>query len=94
MNNDFLKPIYTEKDLSTYEDYINSPDFKPHKNNTFSSLLKNSKGNTIKIYIAVGNQLTVRQGRLLEVFDDYIAILQNREKLFIKLTEIKFIAMI
>ncbi len=94
MNDNFLKPIFNETDLTLYENFINSPEFKNTKSETFSSLLKNSVGKNIKIYIAVGNQLTARQGKLLDVFNDYIILSQNREKLAIKLCEIKFVSTI
>ena len=92
MNDNFLKPIYNENDLETYENFINSPDFKSTKNETFSSFLKNLVKRNIKIYIVIGNQLTVRQGKLLEVFSDYIILSHGREKLVFKLCEIKFIS--
>ena len=94
MNDNLLKPILNENDLLAYENLINSPDFKKERNETFSSLLKNSVGQNIKIHMVVGNQLTTRQGKLLGVYNDYIAVTQNREKLAIKLNEIKFISMV
>ena len=94
MNDNFLQPIFNENDLSAYEKFINSPELKTKKRENFSAFLKNSIGKSIKLYIAVGNQLTARHGRLLNVFEDYIVLLQNREKTVIKLTEIKFITML
>ena len=92
MKEEYLKPILNENDLVSYENFINSSDFSKPKNQTFSSLLKNSVGKNIKIYIVVGNGLTAKYGKLLSVFDDYIMLFQNREKTAIKLTEIKFIS--
>lgn len=92
MNNNFLQPIFNEKDLTVYENFINSNDFKNAKNETFSSFLNNSIGKNVKIYVAVGNQLTARQGKLLGVYSDYLIITQNREKIAIRLSEIKFIS--
>lgn len=92
MNDNFLQPIYNENDLSAYENFINSPDFKINKNETFSSLLKNSVGKNIKIYMVIGNQLNQRQGKLLGVHNDYLTLTQNREKIAIKLCEIKFVS--
>ena len=94
MNDNYLQPLYSENDLKIYESFLNSPDFSKPKSQTFNSLLKNSIGKNIKVYIAVGNQLTARQGKLLTVFDDYIMLSQSREKTAIKLTEIKFISTI
>lgn len=92
MNDNFLQPIYNEKDLATYERYINLPDFKTTKSETFSSFLQSSIGKNVKIYITVGNQLNNRQGKLSGVFSDYLTLSQNCEKIAIKLSEIKFIS--
>ncbi len=92
MNNNFLQPIFNEKDLTVYENFINSNDFKNAKNETFSSFLNNSIGKNIKIYVAVGNQLTARQGKLLGVYSNYLIITKNHEKIAIRLSEIKFIS--
>ena len=92
MNENILKPIMNENDLEFYGNFINSPDFKRERNETFFSLLKNSVSKNIKIYMVVGNQLITRQGKILGVYSDYITLLQNREKLAIKLCEIKFIS--
>ncbi len=94
MNDNFLKPIYNENDLEAYDNFINSPDFKSTKTETFASLLECSMGKSIKIFIAVGNQLIARQGKLLGVFNDYLTLLGNREKISIKLCDIKFISII
>lgn len=90
MNDNFPIPIFSDDDLTVYENYINSLN-KPN-NNTFCELLKGHIGKSIKIYMVFGNQLTARQGKLLNVFDDYIILCKNREKLAIKLSEIKFIS--
>lgn len=94
MYDNFLQPIYNENDLTIYENYINSPDFKDTKNETFSSLLNSSIGKAVKIYIVVGNQLNVRQGKLSGVFNDYLTLFLNRQKFAIKLCEIKFISIL
>ena len=91
MDNNFPVPIFSENDLEIYENFINSPDFNAVQTPNFSSFLKSLNGKNIKIYITVGNQLTYRQGRLLNVFDDYIILAQNCIKIAIKLSEIKFI---
>ena len=91
MYDNFLQPIYNESDLTVYESYINSPEFKTVKNESFSSFLNGSIGKTVKIYMVVGNQLTARQGKLSGVFCDYLTLTQNREKIAVKLCEIKFI---
>lgn len=93
MYDNFLQPIYNDNDLKIYENYINSLDFKDTKNETFSSFLNSSIGKTVKIYIVVGNQLNVRQGKLSGVFNDYLTLFQNRQKFAIKLCEIKFISL-
>ena len=49
---------------------------------------------SIKIYIAVGNQLFARQGKLSKVFEDFLILTQNREKIAVKFCEIKFISML
>lgn len=92
MNNDFLQPIYNENDLEHYEEYINSNYFKQAGNKTFTLLLNNSIGKNIKIFITVGNNLILRQGKLLGIFDDYLTISQNREQLAVKLYDIKFVS--
>ena len=92
MNNDFLQPIYTENDLDNYEKYINSTYFKQTTNKSFTLLLNSSIGKNIKIFIPVGNNLTLRQGKLLGVYDDYLTISLNREKLAVKLCDIKFVS--
>ncbi len=94
MKENFLQPIINENDLFTYEELLHSNEFKTQKRENLSSFLKSSQNKNIKIYIAVGNQLTARQGKLLNVFDDYIMLSQSREKTAIKLTEIKFISTI
>ncbi len=94
MDNNFPVPIFSDKDLTIYENYINSAEFSKPKNETFYELLKAYIGKNIKIYIVFGNQLSARQGKLLNVFDDYIFLCKNREKLAIKLSEIKFISLI
>lgn len=92
MNDNFLQPIYNEKDLTTYERYINLPDFKTTKKETFSSFLNYYIGKNVKIYIAVGNQLNIRQGNISAIYDDFLILAQTREKIAIKLSEIKFIS--
>ncbi|MBO5090057.1 MAG: hypothetical protein IJD00_06985 [Clostridia bacterium] len=93
MNDNFPIPIFSDDDLTVYENYLNSLNVKLN-NETFYELLKANVGKNIKIYIVFGNQLTARQGKLLNVFNDYIVLCKNREKLAIKLSEIKFISVI
>lgn len=93
MNDNFLKSILNESDLEAYANFINLPEFNSKKE-TFSSLLNNTIGKSIKIYIAVGNQLFARQGKLSGVFDDFLILTQNREKIAVKFCEIKFISML
>lgn len=93
MNDNFPIPIFNDDDLTVYENYLNSLNVKLN-NETFYELLKANVGKNIKIYIVFGNQLTARQGKLLNVFNDYIVLCKNREKLAIKLSEIKFISVI
>lgn len=91
MDDNFPIPIFSEKDLTVYENYLNSLNNKPNNEN-FYGLLKANIGKSIKIYIVFGNQLAARQGKLLNVFSDYIVLCKNREKLAIKLNEIKFLS--
>lgn len=93
MDDNFPIPIFSDDDLTVYENYLNSLNVKPN-NETFYELLKANVGKNIKIYIVFGNQLTAREGKLLNVFNDYIVLCKNREKLAIKLSEIKFISVI
>ena len=93
MNDNFPIPIFSDDDLTVYENYLNSLNVKLN-NETFYELLKANVGKNIKIYIVFGNQLTARQGKLLNVFNDYIVLCKSREKLAIKLSEIKFISVI
>ena len=93
MDDNFPIPIFSDDDLTVYENYLNSLNVKLN-NETFYELLKANVGKNIKIYIVFGNQLTARQGKLLNVFNDYIVLCKNREKLAIKLSEIKFISVI
>lgn len=94
MKDNFLQPIYNENDLQIYESFINSPELKNTKSENFSSFLSDYIGKNIKIYIAVGNQLNVRYGKLSGVFRDYLILIQSREKIAIKLCEIKFISVL
>ena len=93
MNDNYLQPLYSENDLKIYESFINSHDFKTTKNETFSSFLQSSIGKNIKVYIVVGNQLNLRHGKLSAVYSDFLILVQNREKIVIKLSEIKFISL-
>lgn len=92
MNNDFLQPIHNENDLTIYENFINSQNLKIANTENFQSFLNNNIGNYIKIFIAVGNQLITRQGRLLKLCNDYLILSQPREKIAIKLCDIKFLS--
>ena len=94
MNDNFLKSILNESDLEAYEKFISLPEFNNTKIENFSSLLNNAIGKSIKIYIAGGNQLFARQGKLSGVFDDFLILTQNREKIAVKFCEIKFISML
>ncbi len=94
MDDNFPIPIFSDEDLTVYENYINSSAFSKPKTETFYELLKTLIGKNIKIYLVFGNQLTARQGKLLNVFNDYIILCKNCEKMAIKLSEIKFISII
>ena len=90
MNDNYLQPIYNENDLIQYENFINT--ITPKQTTNFTEFIKNLKGKKIKIFMVVGNQITARQGKVLEVNNDYIILCQNCEKLAIKLCEIKFLS--
>ena len=90
MNDDFLQPIFSENDLIEYENFINT--ITPKVSQNFTDFLNGLMNKRIKIFMVVGNQLIAKQGKVLEVNSDYIILLQNCEKLAIKLCEIKFLS--
>ena len=92
MNDNYLQPIYNETDLEMYENFINSTNFKITNNDDFQSFLNSNIGNCIKLFITIGSQLITRQGKLLKVCNDYIILSQPREKLAVKLCDIKFLS--
>ncbi len=92
MSDNLPTPIFNDNDLTVYENFINSINLKDNKNNDFSQFLTSNLNKIIKVYVVVGNNLTTRQGRLLNVGKDYIVLSQTREKLIVKLTDIKFLS--
>lgn len=92
MADNFPIPIFNDNDLRVYEKYINSINISQNNYTDFSQFLRSNLNKIIQVYVSVGNSLSTRKGRLLNIGKDYIVLYQNREKLIIKLNEIKFIS--
>ncbi len=90
---DFLNPIFDEKDLETYEEFLKN-ELKNTNSETFENFLQTLLGKQIKVDCLLGNHLESRSGKLIKIGEDFLLLrLQNCSQLLINKSLIKFISL-
>ena len=93
MDDNLPIPIYSDKDLLFYENYLNREFPSTNTENSYEYLNKFLKS-IVKIDCGIGNRIESKIGILDSINEDFLVIIQNQKKCIILLKCVKFITVL